>query len=219
MAKRPTGRANGRPPDAPELRLLKGNPQKRAMEAPIDTPKPDGIPPYPRQLRAAGKRAWDLYWTYGKVWLAHTDIPTITELCQLHDEEAILRARIEKEGWTEQTAYPRMLQPGVTAMENILLECAGWVDPKDVPEDQAERTYDNADAEVRAAIALSKMRSLAAVLGDTKSKPHPMLTMVHAIRQRMLPLWIEAHLTPSSRGRAKVSAPTTDALDEWEKAQ
>lgn len=195
MVTRKTGRKVGRPGVPAELHVLHGNPGRRPITAPVDTAKPDGIPPYPAQLRQAGKRAWDRYWTYGKVWLAETDVATLTELCQLHDEETRLRRVIEREGWTVRGDDPRFLQLKDT--RDFLMQ-----------------TFD--DDAVKVNLVLYKLRDLAAESGDTLSRAHPMLRQLHEIRSRMLPLWIECHLTPSSRGRANVKVPTVDPLDAWQ---
>lgn len=198
MVTKRTGRKPGHPADPVELRLLKGNTQRRPINAPVDTPKPDGVPVPPRHLRAAGKQAWHRYWKYGKVWLAETDIATITELCEVHDEIARLRRLLDKEGWTVQYGSPAVLEAKAT--RNLLMQ-----------------VFEGDTMKVD--LVLYQMREIALDVGDVKSRPHPAYQLLLQVRSRLLPLWIDAHMTPSSRGRANVKVPTTDPLTEWERAQ
>lgn len=62
---------------------------------------PDGVPPVPAHLGEAGQKAWALYWQHGKAWLATTDIPILTQLCETHDEAERLAAIIREEGLTQ----------------------------------------------------------------------------------------------------------------------
>jgi P27 family predicted phage terminase small subunit len=156
MAPRRTFRAPGRPADPPELRVLKGNPQRRPIRAPVDTPRPDGVPPYPPTLKAVGKKKWDTYWQYGEAWLASTDVEILTELCELHDQLAAIRRKIDREGWF------------------VVSEDTG------------------------------------------RSYQHALVNSLNGVRNRMLVLWIECHMTPSSRGRANVKPKAKDELAEWE---
>lgn len=91
-----SGRPTGRPPTAPELRILEGNPGKRAI-GPTGV-KPETVPDPPYQLEAHGKAAWDSYWRYGRAWLTLTDIPIITQLCEYHDLREKIMATIRSEG-------------------------------------------------------------------------------------------------------------------------
>ncbi|HEY6568601.1 MAG TPA: hypothetical protein VI341_13880 [Actinomycetota bacterium] len=162
----------------------------------MDTPKPDGVPDPPRHLKAAGRAAWDRYWRYGKVWLAETDVSTITELCEIHDEVTRLRRLLDKEGWTQQTGTLPFLEAKAT--RNLLMQ-----------------VFEGDDVKVN--LVLYQLRQIALDVGDIKSRPHPAYQMLLQVRSRLLPLWIDAHMTPSSRGRANVKVPTTDPLDAWEK--
>lgn len=92
----------GRPPGMPELKALTGNPGKRPIPPSPPGEKPDQIPDPPSKLRAAGVRAWRLYWRYGRMWLAYTDLPAVLRVCKLHDIAATIEARLEREGLMHQ---------------------------------------------------------------------------------------------------------------------
>jgi len=92
-------RPNGRPPKPTELKVLQGNPGKRPLANKVRGQIPASIPPAPSHLGHAGSEHWDLYWTHGRAWLASSDIPTITQLCEAHDEEERLRTTMQEEGF------------------------------------------------------------------------------------------------------------------------
>jgi P27 family predicted phage terminase small subunit len=52
-----------------------------------------------------------------------------------------------------------------------------------------------------------------------RSYQHALVNTLRGVQSRMMPLWIELHMTPSSRGRANVSARSVDPLDKWEKSK
>jgi P27 family predicted phage terminase small subunit len=92
-------RPNGRPPVPTELRVLRGHPshsspKTRGAKGEI----PSAIPGAPDSLGTAGKAAWTLYWQHGRAWLAMTDIPILTQLCETHDEADRLASAIREEG-------------------------------------------------------------------------------------------------------------------------
>jgi len=93
-------RPNGRPPKPTELKILQGNPGRRPLGDKVQGDLPSTMPPAPDHLGAAGKVAWDLYWQHGRAWLAMTDIPILTQLCEAHDEADRLAERIREEGLT-----------------------------------------------------------------------------------------------------------------------
>lgn len=94
-------RPTGRPAVPTELKVLRGNPGRRPLAGKARGEIPGSIPPPPDHLRDAGRREWDLYWTHGRVWLAYTDLPILTQLCEAQDEAFDLRAKIMAEGLTQ----------------------------------------------------------------------------------------------------------------------
>lgn len=90
----------GRPSQPTELKLLRGNPGKRALGSRVRGEIPKAIPRVPHGLGPVGRGAWALYWKHGRPWLAMTDIPILTQLCEAHDEAAALTATIKAEGLT-----------------------------------------------------------------------------------------------------------------------
>ena len=93
MTRRP-----GPPPKPTELKLLEGNPGRRPLGKKARGALPTQVPSPPPSLGAAGKAAWDLYWQHGRPWLALTDIPILTQLCEAHDEEERLAAAVRDLG-------------------------------------------------------------------------------------------------------------------------
>lgn len=93
-------RRTGPPPKPTELKLLEGNAGRRPLRGKAVGAIPVDIPPVPEQLGTAGREAWALYWTHGRAWLAMTDIPILTQLCEAHDEADRLAAMIREEGLT-----------------------------------------------------------------------------------------------------------------------
>lgn len=93
-----TRRLPGPRPQPSELALLRGNPGKRAIPKPVPVAKPSTTPPVPVTLDSPGRAAWDLYWRYGSAWLAYTDIPMVTRLCEMVDDATAMRATIREEG-------------------------------------------------------------------------------------------------------------------------
>lgn len=86
----------GRPPKPTQLRVLQGNPGKRAMPKGESKPaKPLKLPPVPRSLGAAGKARWR---TFGKRLL---DLGLLTDL-DLHAFELYCRAVDEFEMASEE---------------------------------------------------------------------------------------------------------------------
>jgi hypothetical protein len=94
-------RTMGRPRTPTELKLLRGNPGRRPLGNSARGEIPAVIPDPPQQLGDAGREAWTLYWTHGRVWLASTDIPILTQLCEAHDEAERLAVTIRSEGLTQ----------------------------------------------------------------------------------------------------------------------
>jgi len=94
-------RPNGRPPQPTELKILHGNPGRRPLGNKVRGAIPSDVPPPPPSLGAAGQAAWTLYWQHGRAWLAMTDIPILTQLCEAHDEAERLADRIREEGLTQ----------------------------------------------------------------------------------------------------------------------
>lgn len=91
-------RPNGRPPTPTELKVLRGNPGRRPI---ADAPRgaiPAAIPAPPASLGDAGLRAWQLYWEYGRAWLAMTDLPHVERLCFLLDQADEMERVIRNEG-------------------------------------------------------------------------------------------------------------------------
>ena len=93
-------RPNGRPPKPTELKVLEGNPGKRPLGDKVRGAIPSEVPPTPDHLGDAGRAAWSLYWSHGRAWLAMTDIPILTQLCEAHDEAERIAATIREEGLT-----------------------------------------------------------------------------------------------------------------------
>lgn len=94
-----SGRRRGPQPDAPELRLLKGNPGKRRTPDAPPPVQPARIPAAPRELGKAGREAWRLYWTGGRAWLGLGDFERIRRACKLIDRAAAIEVAIEAEGF------------------------------------------------------------------------------------------------------------------------
>ena len=95
-------RPNGRPPVPTELRILRGHPSHSSpKDRGVRGAIPSDIPLPPPSLGAAGQAAWALYWQHGRAWLAMTDIPILTQLCEAHDEAERLAERIRAEGFTQ----------------------------------------------------------------------------------------------------------------------
>ena len=92
-----SGRA-GRPRKPTELKVLAGNPGKRALPESPQGDKPVGIPGPPASLDKQGRAAWQHYWTHGRAWLAHTDAGLIERLCVLIDLRAQMENGIREEG-------------------------------------------------------------------------------------------------------------------------
>jgi P27 family predicted phage terminase small subunit len=92
----------GTKPKPTELKILQGNPGRRPIVGKVQGDIPTTIPDAPRHLRVAGKKAWELYWTHGRAWLATTDVPILTQLCEAQDEAERLRLVIRREGLTQQ---------------------------------------------------------------------------------------------------------------------
>jgi P27 family predicted phage terminase small subunit len=88
----------GPKPKPTELKRLTGNPGKRRPPTRITVLPPTDAPPPPPQLAEAGREAWATYWTHGRAWLAPTDRPIITRLCELLDVRAEIAARMASEG-------------------------------------------------------------------------------------------------------------------------
>ncbi len=93
-------RPNGRPPKPTELKILEGNPGRRPLGGTAKGSIPADIPPAPDHLGAAGQAAWRLYWQHGRAWLAMTDVPILTQLCEAHDEADRIADVIRDEGLT-----------------------------------------------------------------------------------------------------------------------
>jgi P27 family predicted phage terminase small subunit len=91
-------RPTGRPPKPTELKLLEGNPGGRPLSRKVLGMLPDDAPEAPAFLEAAGRDEWNRAWTYGRAWLAWTDIGVLTQLCRYVDRSATLWAQIEEEG-------------------------------------------------------------------------------------------------------------------------
>lgn len=91
----------GRPPKPAEQKRRLGNPGKRAMPAvatvtalaPVDNDVPAG-------LEDAGVALWTHVTATGKAWLALSDHPMLTLLCELADRRTELAAHIATHGWT-----------------------------------------------------------------------------------------------------------------------
>ena len=98
---RRTGRQPGRPARPTELKVLEGNPGRRPLGDKVRGDIPTEIPDAPDHLGQAGSDAWTLYWTHGRAWLAATDIPLMTQLCEAHDEAQRLADTIREEGLTQ----------------------------------------------------------------------------------------------------------------------
>ena len=93
-------RTPGTKPAPTELKLLRGNPGRRPLGDKVRGDLPADVPPPPPSLSSAGQAAWALYWQHGRAWLAMTDIPILTQLCETHDEAERLAERIREEGLT-----------------------------------------------------------------------------------------------------------------------
>lgn len=93
-------RTTGPKPAPTELKLLRGNPGRRPLGDKVRGAIPDAIPKPPAHLGASGKAAWKLYWQHGRAWLAMTDVPILTQLCETHDEADRLADIIRREGLT-----------------------------------------------------------------------------------------------------------------------
>jgi len=93
-------RTPGTKPAPTELKLLRGNPGRRPLGDKVRGDLPADVPPPPPSLGLAGQAAWALYWQHGRAWLAMTDIPILTQLCETHDEAERLAERIREEGLT-----------------------------------------------------------------------------------------------------------------------
>lgn len=88
----------GPKPKPVELKALEGNPGRRPLGDKARGAIPAAIPDPPSTLGVEGRKAWALYWKHGRAWLALTDVPILTQLCEAHDEDARLRAAIKKGG-------------------------------------------------------------------------------------------------------------------------
>jgi len=91
----------GRPPKPAEQKRRTGNPGKRALPAVATiTALPamqDQIPP---ELSEAGQALWQEVRVSAHAWLAPSDHPTLTLLCDLADQRTELRAHIAQHGYT-----------------------------------------------------------------------------------------------------------------------
>ncbi len=83
----------GNPPKPAELKILQGNPGKRAM------PKNDAIAPLEygyteplRELGPVGKQFWDSIFGAGELWISvRTDTALVQLVCELMDRREALR--------------------------------------------------------------------------------------------------------------------------------
>lgn len=93
-------RTRGTKPVPTELKLLRGNPGRRPVGSAATGTIPAAVPEPPAHLGDTGRAAWALYWQHGRAWLAMTDIPILTQLCEAHDEAQVLVGVIRAEGLT-----------------------------------------------------------------------------------------------------------------------
>jgi hypothetical protein len=98
-----SGRKPGPARQPVEMTILKGNPSKRPIPRPPVAEKPSAMPPVPSVLKGAGREAWDIYWRFGKAWLAYTDIPLVRRLCRLIDRADETEKVIDEEGFLNLT--------------------------------------------------------------------------------------------------------------------
>jgi hypothetical protein len=94
-------RRHGPQPKPTELKILEGNPGRRPLADKVRGDIPATVPDPPESLGEAGRAAWDLYWQHGRLWLALTDVPILTQLCETHDEADRIARAIRDEGLTQ----------------------------------------------------------------------------------------------------------------------
>lgn len=72
------------------------------------------IPPYPPSLKEGGRgqEYWNIYWTHAADWLAMTDLPAVTRLCELWDTYAAIMSTMATEGYTIKVTDGRGQTPG-----------------------------------------------------------------------------------------------------------
>ena len=87
----------GNPPKPAELKLLQGNPGKRAMRlndavAPMEYGYTEPL----RELGPVGRQLWDSIFGAGELWISiRTDLQLVQMVCELLDRREVLR-----EQWT-----------------------------------------------------------------------------------------------------------------------
>jgi P27 family predicted phage terminase small subunit len=99
-----------------------GNPGKRAL--PVVAEVADAVPlenPAPLHLKAEGRKLWERV-TYGAHWLAESDTPTLTLLCEKYDRRAQFLADLARTDavlFTDKGyAYPNPLVGMLSTIEN-----------------------------------------------------------------------------------------------------
>ena len=102
-----SGRTRGPAPQPVELRIMKGNPGKRALPP---APKPKllrGVPTPPAELGPQGVAAWNRICTAARAWLGESDLMTLHQLCRLTDHAAELERVIARDGLTRESGTGR----------------------------------------------------------------------------------------------------------------
>ena len=104
----------GRPPKPNEQKRRLGNPGKRALPALASvTPLRAAVEPAPEHLGPEGRALWETV-SRAAVWLAPSDLPTLTLLCELADRRADFVQRLDASG-------PVLINPSGRMVANPLV--------------------------------------------------------------------------------------------------